>query len=85
MHTLIYPHSETAVAQPLRARSTTKYTQWVTPVQMLQLTGLVSLGQVYLHLAGQFWCWRRLPEPRRGRPTVYTDLTIWLTAVIQRL
>jgi len=29
MHTLIYPHSETVVAQPLRARSTTKYTQRV--------------------------------------------------------
>lgn len=53
MNTLIYPHSETAVAQPLRARSTTKYTQRITPVQVLQLTGLVSLGLVCLRLAGR--------------------------------
>lgn len=85
MNTLIYPHSETALAQPLRARSSTKYIPRLTPVQLLSLTSLVSLGQVCLQLAGRLWCWRCLPGPRRGHPFVYTDLTIWLTAVIQRL
>lgn len=72
-----------ALSRPLRARSSTKYIARITPVQILQLTGLVSLGQLCLRLAGGPW--RRLPGPRRGRPQVYTDLTIWLTTIIQRL
>lgn len=85
MHTLIYPHSETAIAQPLRARSTTKYIARITPVQLLDLIGLASLGQLCLQLAGRLWQLRLAPGRRRGRPLVYADLTIWLTAVIQRL
>lgn len=39
MNTLINPYPDTAIAQPLRARSTHKYTQRITPVQ-LRLSGL---------------------------------------------
>jgi hypothetical protein len=85
MNTLPQVQEALALTQPLRARSSTKYIARVTPVQLLQITGLVSLGRLCLQAAGQLLGRRRLPGPRRGRPEVYAALTIWLTAIIQRL
>jgi hypothetical protein len=85
MNTLPQVQEALALTQPLRARSSTKYIARVTPVQLLQITGLVSLGRQCLQAAGQLLGRRRLPGPRRGRPEVYAALTIWLTAIIQRL
>lgn len=85
MNTLPQVREAHTLSQPLRARSSTQYITRFTPVQFLQIIGLVSPGRLCLQAAGQLLGQQRLPGPRRGRLQVYGALTIWLMAIIQRL
>lgn len=85
MNTLPQAQPTTVVATPLRARSTKNHIQRLKPLELMTLTGLIPFAQVCLWLSlGLRWV-RRLRSSCRGRPISYSDLTIFLTMIIQRL
>jgi len=59
--------------------------QRLSPVQFIELTGLVAFAQACLAFAQAVRGRRFLPAPGRGRPKVYSDLCIFLTSIIQRV
>jgi len=74
------PHPVAITPQPRQGRF-----QRLSPVQFIELTGLVAFAQACLAFAQAVRGRRFLPAPCRGRPKVYPDLCIFLTSIIQRV
>ena len=77
------PHLKWAPEQDLSLlpQARTKEGLWVDPVEFLRLINAWSLALWALRLS-QVLCPWALPAPKRGRPPIYSDVSVFLTSIV---
>jgi hypothetical protein len=55
---------------------------WIDPVAFLQITGAWALAEWALNTAQRLHPWALPPPKGRGRPRVYSDISVFLTSLV---